>query len=303
MSDVANMTGIFTEKMEEKKYGKQVKAGDRFEFGKNWRSFLRLLSDERILICEMSLKEMMCVDNLSGKSFLDIGSGSGLFSLAAKKLNARVHSIDFDPNSVKCTRYLKEKYYPGSEKWTIEEASVLDNKYMSQLPKFDIVYAWGVLHHTGNLQLALENASIPVDINGLLFIAIYNDQGRKSKLWLIVKKIFNSSLVGKTITVTVFYALFFTNGLIRDVFNFKNPFKRYREYRKKRGMSMFHDWKDWLGGLPYEVATPELIVKFYARRGFKLEKVKRVNGLGNNQFIFRKSGTQNRIKNKAQPKV
>ena len=82
----------------------------------------------------------------------------------------------------------------------------------------------------------------------------------------------------------------FMNGLIMDVLKLKNPAKRYREYKRKRGMSITHDWKDWLGGLPFEVATPELIVDFYLKRGFHLEKIRTNNGLGNNQFVFRKTG-------------
>ena len=170
--------------MIEKNFEAEVKNGDRFEFGKNWKSYLELLSEDKIKIAELSLKEMIGVDDLTGKTFLDIGCGSGLFSLAAKNLNAtKVHSIDFDNESVECTKFLKEKYHPDSS-WVIEERPVLDEDYINSLPPFDIVYSWGVLHHTGNLMLALQHASIPVKLNGTLFIAIYNDQGFKSRLWL-----------------------------------------------------------------------------------------------------------------------
>ena len=93
----------------------EVARGERFEFGKNWGRFLAVLNDERISEAEASLKSMLKVEGLTGKSFLDIGSGSGLFSLAARRLGARVHSFDYDPQSVACTAELKRRYFEGDE--------------------------------------------------------------------------------------------------------------------------------------------------------------------------------------------
>src|SRR5918996_1381028 len=104
----------------------EIARGERFEFGQNWSQFLASLDDDRIQQAEKSLKEMLEVESLAGKSFLDIGSGSGLFSLAARRLGARVHSFDFDPKSVACTRQLKKNYFRDDQSWKIEEASVLD---------------------------------------------------------------------------------------------------------------------------------------------------------------------------------
>src|SRR5688572_22816766 len=94
-----------------KQHEKEVLAGERFEFGSNWASFLRLLSDERIVQAERSLRDKLEVENLTGRTFLDIGSGSGLFSLAARRLGATVTSFDFDSRSVACTRELKHRYF------------------------------------------------------------------------------------------------------------------------------------------------------------------------------------------------
>jgi len=129
------------------KHGLEIESGERFKFGENWQAFLSLLNDERIIQAEKSIKKYLQIESLEGLSFLDVGSGSGLFSLAARRLGAQVHSFDYDPQSVQCTKELKNRYFKDDDKWVIEQGSVLDDKYLSQLGKFDIVYSWGVLHH------------------------------------------------------------------------------------------------------------------------------------------------------------
>ena len=101
-------------------HSQEVAQGERFEFGKNWSRFLEALTDRRISEAENSLKQMLEVGDLEGKSFLDIGSGSGLFSLAARRLGARVCSFDYDPQAVACTAELKRRYYPNDDSWAIE---------------------------------------------------------------------------------------------------------------------------------------------------------------------------------------
>ncbi|HAA32549.1 MAG TPA: class I SAM-dependent methyltransferase [Cyanobacteria bacterium UBA8553] len=264
-----------------------MKQGDRFQFGENWKRFLSVLNDERIAEAEKSLKEMLEVEDLQGKSFLDIGSGSGLFSLVARRLGAKIHSFDYDPQSVACTQELKRRYFPNDSNWTIEQGSVLDADYLKSLGQFDIVYSWGVLHHTGAMWKALENVSFSVGNGGQLFIAIYHDQGGASKRWLKVKQLYCSGIVGKTLVSAFFIPYFIFGGLAVDIVKRRNPVLRYTEYKKSRGMSVVHDWYDWLGGYPYEVALPEEIFKFYRDKGFILKNmITSGGGLGNNQFVF-----------------
>jgi len=266
---------------------KEVRRGERFKFGQNWQRFLKTLDDTRMAEAERSLTQMLEVENLQGIRCLDIGSGSGLFSLAACRMGARVHSFDYDPQSVACTAALKQQYFPGDVNWSIEEGSVLDSDYMKALGKFEVVYSWGVLHHTGAMWQALEHAAIPVVDGGKLFIGIYNSQGGKSNRWRMVKRLYCKGLVGKVIVTGFFFPYFFLKGFAVDVLRAKNPMERYENYKKTRGMSITTDWHDWLGGYPFEVAKPEEIFDFYKERGFRLERLKTCGGgLGNNEFVF-----------------
>ncbi len=269
---------------------KEIELGRRFEFGKNWLSFLRVLDEERIAEAEKSLRTMLELDSLQGKSFLDIGSGSGLFSLAAARLGAgRVHSFDFDPQSVACTRELKRRYFPNSDHWTIEEGNVLDAAYLGDLGRFDIVYSWGVLHHTGHMWQALENVVPLVASGGRLFIAIYNDQGWMSRAWRRVKYLYNKAWPFKLLFAGIFIPYFVAKHLAVDILRGRAPLAPYRDYKKKRGMSIVHDWFDWLGGYPFEVARPEAIFDFYREKGFSLIRLKTCGGaLGNNEFVFKR---------------
>jgi SAM-dependent methyltransferase len=260
----------------------------RFAFGRNWADFLRVLDDGRILEAERSLAGMLDAARLSGATFLDVGSGSGLSSLAAMRLGARrVHSFDFDPDSVACTRELKRRYFPDAAHWTIEQGSALDADYMKSLGHWDVVYSWGVLHHTGDLWKAVDIATHAVAPGGVLFIAIYNDQGPWSRFWTGVKKTYNAGAVGRGAMLSVFVPWWIARGLAVDLVRRVNPVRRYREYQSARGMSVWHDWKDWLGGFPFEVARPETVFDFVKARGFSLARIRTCGGtVGCNEFVF-----------------
>jgi 2-polyprenyl-6-hydroxyphenyl methylase/3-demethylubiquinone-9 3-methyltransferase len=269
-------------------FDQEVSTGERFQFGKNWRRFLDVLNDERIAEAEKSLKSMLGVTSLQGKSFLDIGSGSGLFSLAAMRLGAgQVHSFDYDPQSVACTQELKNRYFSGRSDWVIEQGSALSESYLAGLGQWDIVYSWGVLHHTGDMWHALGNAAPLVKPGGKLFISIYNDQGGASRRWRIVKRTYNRNILGRLLVMAIFIPYLFLGGLAVDIYNRRNPVERYRDYKKLRGMSAIHDWFDWLGGYPFEVAKPEAIFDFYYKRGFELQGLS-TKVVGCNEYVFRR---------------
>lgn len=277
-------------------HASEVAAGERFEFGRNWSRFLELLDDTRISRAEESLRDWLEVESLEGKSFVDIGSGSGLFSLAARRLGARVHSFDFDPQSVACTTELKRRYFPADNMWRVEEASALDPKYLATLGTFDIVYSWGVLHHTGRMWEALENVHPLVAHQGKLFIALYNDTGSQSARWHWIKRTYNSM----PDFLKSPFALVVTGpdelkALFRSLVTLRpgQYVKSWTHYDERRGMNRWRDIIDWVGGYPYEVSTPDEIFEFFKARGYTLTKMNCGNvGLGCNQFVFVKNATQ-----------
>lgn len=262
----------------------EIDAGKRFRFGENWAKFLTLLNEERIDDAVQSLQQMLGIENLHGKSFLDIGSGSGLFSLAARRLGARVHSIDFDPQSVACAEALKERFFAHDGEWTIAQGSALDEEYIQSLGKFDVVYSWGVLHHTGEMWKGLGLASNLVKPGGKLFIAIYNDQGWISRYWLWVKRLYNRSLFYKWAMIVIHIPHLLARVVVRAMSG---------RLRVERGMDMWRDMLDWLGGLPFEVASPSALEAFYRERGYILTRSTLCgNRHGCNELVFeRESGT------------
>jgi len=275
-------------------HAEEVARGERFEFGKNWSRFLEGVRDEQIVTAESSLKRMLEIDSLAGLSFLDIGSGSGLFSLAARRLGARVHSFDYDPQSVACSAELRRRYFPDDAQWVVEKGSALDADYLARLGHFDIVYSWGVLHHTGRMWQALENARLPVAPGGRLFIAIYNDNGSKSRRWAQIKHAYNNlprllRAPFAALAITPNEAKIFLRATLEG-----RPGEYLRSWIEPdtlRGMSRWRDIVDWVGGYPYEFATPEQIFDFYRERGFTLTKLKCGGvGLGCNEFVFVRSG-------------
>ncbi len=258
----------------------------RFTFGVNWKSFLKTLSNQKIEDAESSMRALLMLNDMKGKTFLDVGCGSGLFSFVARRLGANVLSFDYDPVSVECTSFLKEKYFADDVGWKIQAGSILDRVYVDGLGTFDVVYSWGVLHHTGDMWKAMELICNTVKPGGKLCLAIYNDVGWPCKVWRNVKKLYCRLPVAlRFLVVLPSFVWIWLPYLVKDILK-GNPFKSWQNYGQTRGMSPWRDVIDWVGGYPYEVARPEQVFDFFRGKGFKLCHLTTSYGLGNNEFVF-----------------
>jgi len=247
------------------------------------------VDEDRILAAQASLLGMLGVDDLSGRSFLDAGSGSGLFSLAAVRAGARVTAFDYDPDSVIATQALLERWAPADSVWRVLNGSVLDRDFVHSLGPHDIVYSWGVLHHTGAMWQACEVVTEVVPEDGTLFIALYNDAGAKSIIWTRRKARYVRLPAGLR-TVYAWGLIVAGESLMlgRDLGAGRPDrwLRRWTHDHPARGMSRYRDWIDWIGGFPYEYASVSETLSRLGAAGFTARRVIDNGGTGCNEFVM-----------------
>ena len=228
---------------------------DRFGFGRNWLDYQTSIYEARLLAARTDIEQWLGTTSLRGLRVLDIGSGSGLHSYCMFAMGAReLVSFDYDAHSVQATREFHLKAgAPAS--WVVTQGSVLDTDFLASLGTFDLVYSWGVLHHTGQMWQAIANAAGRVSLGGSCFLSIYAKGPKYAEHLAIKQQYHRASLSGKRKMefdwITERYALRAQDGESPDA---------WWTDGKERGMDAYCDLVDWLGGLPYEVATlPELV--------------------------------------------
>jgi len=253
---------------------------DRFEFGANWRDFAaHALDDEGYRAAREHMATLLPHAG-SRASFLDIGCGSGLFMLAALECGfARARGFDYDPESVATSRRLIEAAGAGAVA-SAERGDILDRDYLATLGRHPFVYAWGSLHHTGDQWRAIANAIELVDDGGVLVIAIYN-RTWSSPLWRGVKRLYVHS--GPLLRRGLVGAVWTAGAVARAAYTRTNPF------RQRRGMSFYHNIVDWVGGYPYQYASPDEVRRFVEPHGLELVELRRgPTPIACNEFVFRR---------------
>jgi 2-polyprenyl-6-hydroxyphenyl methylase/3-demethylubiquinone-9 3-methyltransferase len=269
---------------------------DRFAFGENWRDFSRDLGDERIASARAGIERLLGDGDLSGETFLDIGCGSGLMSLAAHQMGAVVTAFDFDADSVATSLAVRDKH-AGVDAYRVLQGSALDPAFVTSLGTFDIVYSWGVLHHTGDMWKAFDIVQHAVAPGGRLVLAIYNDQGMPSRVWRRVKKAYvEGGPIRQRALLTAYGSWFAGKDLLVDAMALRHGVARLRDERearaevRSRGMDRRHDLIDWVGGYPFEVAKPEQVFHYFHDRGFELTELTTCRGdLGCNEYVFHRA--------------
>ena len=281
-------------------YGMGKKATNfikRFDFGENWKNFnKKYLTEDRIKQANDAFIKFTEIQTLKELTVVDIGCGSGIHSFNFSKMNPKsLLSFDYDSKSVEATNYLRG--VDKNNNWEVRQGSILDDKFLLSLPKFDLVYAWGVLHHTGNVWKALMNSCDLVSGGGHLYIALYSKNvNSKTDYWIKIKKKYNkSSRIGKIFLESKFIlkdisirAIFVLKYLLKSFLNlnFNDLFTNLTSHRY-RGMNYIIDVRDWLGGWPMEFVWDNEVIEFVVNLNFRLVKIK--TGEACTEFLFLKN--------------
>ena len=258
----------------------------RCKFGRNWAKYASLVDEARVQKAELHLQERFGLDELRG-NFLDIGSGSGVFSAAATRLGAIVTAFDYDLDSVATTNLVLNAFADSKNVKLIRQGDILDNYWISSITDSNYIYSWGVLHHTGSLWKALSQIADNAKTGCIFVTAIYNDLGEESIKWTRLKKLYVNLVPMRPLLLAYSWYKFWARQQLRSLRTGTDPFKSWREYSiDSRGMSAWFDLIDWAGGYPFEVSTPKKMEEFMSQKGWLCEAIWTNSGIGNNEFRF-----------------
>jgi len=256
-----------------------------FDFGRNREAFSAARLDaQRLHDAVQSLRALIGAENIRGRTFLDVGCGSGLFSIAAAQCGAaRVVAFDISAKAIAVSRANLARFSDHLDVGPAPHfriAGVPDGAFLAELGKFDVVYAWGTLHHTGDMWRAIRQAASLVEPeNGMLVMAVYNHHWT-SPVWKPLKRLYNQWpgpmrwLLNHAFAAGICAAVWVTT--------------RTNPLHKERGMDFWYDVIDWLGGYPYEYAHTTDVVRFVQSLGLETERIVKARvPTGCNEYVFR----------------
>ena len=245
----------------------------KFDFGQNWSDFsLSALTAERTAQARMEFSRLMehAMVDFKQKSFLDIGFGQGLSLLAAASLGAYAVGCDINPKCGEVLALNRARFPELAERnIPVVIGSILDEATLARLRvisptggTYDIVHSWGVLHHTGRMWAAVDQAADLVAPGGVLVLALYNRHW-SSPFWKTVKRAYCAAPKWlQRVLIWLFYPVIL---VAKWLVTGRSP------HAMERGMDFYYNVIDWVGGYPYEYARMDEVTGHLMRRGFVLQ--------------------------------
>ncbi len=269
-------------------------AESHFAFGKNWAAYAAKISEAEIAEAQNGLRRLVG-EELPGRRLLDIGCGSGVHALSALRLGASsVLAVDLDTDSVATTRALLEQRAAGGP-WEVRHESVFALS-PETAGTFDVVYSWGVLHHTGDMVRAMTKAAAMVAPGGIFAFALYR-RVWMDWFWRLEKRWYAKASPAAQRRAQAVHVALFKAGL---TVTGRNAARYIAEYRGNRGMDFHHDVHDWMGGWPYESISDEEVeamlvpwgftrVRAFVRRGVIGGREVGIFGSGCDEYVYRRA--------------
>src|SRR3954453_21753155 len=216
----------------------------QFDFGKNWEEFSEhALTPAGVDQARRDFAALLEGIPLRDRSFLDIGFGQGLSLLLAASAGARAIGCDVNPLCVEVIEQNRARFFPelAAQEIPVVTGSILDPEVIEKLRalapdqsrrSFDVVHAWGSLHHTGAMTKSVRMAAPLVAPDGCFIVALYARHW-SSPLWRIVKRLYARG--GRTLRrllIGLFYPVVY---IAKWLVTRRNP------SRQERGMDFYYD--------------------------------------------------------------
>lgn len=251
----------------------QIKEQTKDSFDYQWKELnmgRNLLSDEAFV---ENLQKTICTyfgdveqDFFRGgeKEVADVGCGNGRFTYGLLSMGAKVTAMDQSAHGLENVKSVCSKF---GEKLNTKQVDLLRGPIDEFENRFDIVWCYGVVHHTGNTYLAMNNVCRMVKPGGYVFMMIYGFPDSQSRFEELAK-----------------YEQM--RNMTRNMCNAEKV-----EYlRKKYPDDLVHGYFDAISPQINDILTWEEIVNFMKLEGFN--NIRKTVDNGNIHFIARKNASE-----------